>query len=238
MSGLRLYAGERYYKTTARAAVANIRHKANREQRKMTKQALQPRMRVKGKYVVKQPIHYFTRFVSRGTLNGTSGTSSSFGVKTFKISDVAGYAEFSAIYDFYKISAIQIRFIPAANVTTTTVQQTFYSNRFFSVLDYNDNTTPTSLNDLREYGNCKMTPGTKIHKRFFKPKLQVAVDEDGGAGSSYGVVQFPKNPWVSMGSNQTEYFAIKYGLEHPSLSANTELYVIECKYYLQFKSTK
>lgn len=182
-------------------------------------------------------LHQFVRFVNRGTVNCTTGTSSTFGTLSFKLSDVPTVTDFSNLYDQYRIKAVKVSFIPVTNVTFRSnssdlaVVGTAMSDRFFTVLDFNDTTNPTSINAMREYKNCKWTPYTRIHKRFFYPK---PLEEMSGNIPANPI----GNPWVPTAFNNVDYYGLKWGFEHPSTIATGSYFTIECKYYLQLRQPK
>jgi len=208
------------------------------------KQAIMPR--IGGR--LKQPVHYFTRHVNLGHFDqtGGAGNTENFNTYTFKLADVPAYSEFVGLFRFFKLMAVKICFIPISNVTlaggatlgTTTTIDTLYNNRFFSAIDNANSAPATNIDQLREYGSCKWTPGNTIHKRYFKPRTCMTVDEDGPSGSSYGVSQTKGEPWVSTSYDQCQYFGLKVGYQHLSTVNNGEVYVIEAKYYLAFKGPK
>jgi len=187
----------------------------------------------------KQNIYQFTKFVNKGVVIGANGTSVTAGSFTFKISDINGWSnDFQTAYDQFRIKAIKISFIPVANVTNITTvdkadERTTYYSRIFTAFDPNDSTAPTSSNQLREYKNAKWTPNNVIHNRFIYPKVLTAVNE---GNNTYGTAETRGSPWINMSSNQTQYFALKYTIDHPPLSADHELYAVECKYYIQLKN--
>lgn len=221
------------------------RLQSNRRRRVLSKiskkQVFKPRMRVRGRLQIRQPIHYFNRHVARGTVQITNGSSSVVGAIRFALSDVHNFAEYKAMYDFFQLRAVRISFIPLSNVTLGTgggfTYDTNYSNRFFTAIDYNDSSTPSSVNELREYANCRWSPGNRIHKRYFRPKPILATDEDSGSGASYGLAE-GKNIWISTASDSTYYFGVKYGYQHPTGVTTGDAYVIECTYYMCFKGPK
>lgn len=205
--------------------------------RMMKRQMLKPKMNGK----LRQPVHYFTRFQAAGDVTVVDNATNSFGVQYFELANVPGYTEFSAMYDFYKINAVQVKFIPISNVNQgvagSAVPVYAYNNRFISAIDYNDRTVPTTLDELRQYSSCKVTPGCKIHKRFLHPRPTMVVDEDSNQGSSVGLAQTSgASTWVSTASNQTEWYGIKWGFEHGDSNITTYVaYRIEYKLYLSFK---
>ena len=192
--------------------------------------------------IVRQPVHYFTEFVRKNTITGAIGTTSTLGTIHFKLNDLSDYARFTAMYEFFKINAVQINLVPASNVTNyqsvADFDQSAHSNRCFTVFDYQDKNNPTSVDDLRRYNNCKYTPNNMVHQRYLHPKVNVTIDEDGPGVANYALAVMPKNPWISTDNNACEWFGVKYAIEHATLTVATGLYIVECKYYLSFKNKK
>lgn len=213
-----------------RRRVVKRRRRFQKKGRSMTKQMLKPMIRGR----VRQPVHYFTRFQDGGTIVAATSTTTTFATFFLRLQDIPGYTEFQAMYDFYKINAVQVRFIPLFNSSDGSFNVNEYSTRIATVIDYNDDGTPTSMNDLRQRENCKISPYNKIHKRFFHPKPIVAIDEDAGSGTNTGFGQTQKTPWVSCASDAVQWHGLKMGIQHPSASTYS-LYVIEYKVYLAFK---
>lgn len=182
-------------------------------------------------------VNYFKRFVDRGTINAATGTSTTFGALDFSLDQVPGYTEFQNLYDTFKLNRVKIMFLPLSNVSLTSdadaevFRNTEFNNRLFTTIDFNDATAPTTVNELREYGTAKMSPMTRIHKRYFKPRYQDTVS----GGSSQ------RSDWLSTdNSADVKYYGIKYALQHRTVvseSAQT-LYRVECIYYMSFKQPK
>lgn len=188
---------------------------------------------------VRQPVHYFTRFQNGGSITALTGTTTTFGAIYWDLASVPGYTEYSNMYDFYKINAVQVRFIPQTDntdpITASWLTVSAKFNRLITVLDYNDRTVPTSLDDLRQYSNCKVASNNYVAKRFLHPKPTITMDEDATSGGVYGIGQSTRTPWVSTASNQCEWYGIKYGIEHGSMPSDASLYKLEFKLYLSFK---
>lgn len=188
-----------------------------------------------------QPVHYYTRHVDKGTISGDGVGTDTFGVLYFKLEDVPGYSEFVNMYRAYKICAVKVTFIPISNVTVygSVSVETFTTNyhRLVTVFDYMNSSTPTSLSELREYHNCKVTGNNRLHKRFIYPKVQLAIDQDAQGGSALTYGELKQKPWLVTSSSTSEYLGIKYGFEQSSSSSDPR-YRIECKYYLAFKQPK
>lgn len=183
-----------------------------------------------------QKIHYFTRHVDLGGFDITNGTSATYASYTFELNQIHNYTDFTAMYDSYRIKAVKLTFIPVTNVTfrsntsNLAVEGTAFSGRFFSCLDFNDSTTPSSVNQVREYKNAKWTPYTRIHKRFLYPKVLYRLDENVNVNAT--------QPWIPTASANVEHYCVKVAFEHPSTSLTGTYYTIEAKFYLAFKSPK
>jgi len=187
-----------------------------------------------------QPIHYFTRSLTFN-LQLTAGNNAYHGSTYFSLNALPSWAEFQNLYDMYKINAIKISFIPVSNVTlwndTTGKVDPYTANftRFQSVIDYNDSTLLTTADAYREYSTYKWSPFNKIHKRYFRPRITQTVTEGGG---TYGVSTGPGG-WVSVASNATRFYGIKY---HYNIGVNATqtltTHEVEVKYYLSFKNYK
>jgi len=174
-------------------------------------------------------IHQYKRFTGAlGTLTASSINPVFYGFN-FSLNDLPNYTEFTALYDMYKINAIKFVVLPSVteNISLTGVNNPIASARMFSVIDYNDGTAPTTIDQLREYQTCKMTPILKKHKRYiYKPKI-------------FDTNSFSISPWLGTSSPSTNYYGLKLAIE-PILSTGVTSmdFTIECVYYLSFKNVK
>jgi len=129
----------------------------------------------------------------------------------------------------YKINCIKVTFYPQVtqSVSSGSVNNPNASSRFFSVIDYNDGNAPTSIDELRQYQSCKVTPILRKHKRvIFKPKI---LDTNG----------FSISPWMSTASSSANYYGLKVAVEPmDSSSTLTMTYTVEAKFYMSFKQVK
>lgn len=172
----------------------------------------------------KKAVYYYTRNVDFGNIV-TDGLTPYFNTLNFSLSDLPNNAEFTSLYDMYKINAVKLTFIPkiTQSVSTSGVNNPLNYARVFTAIDYNDGASPTSVDELREYQTVKWTNLLRTHKRFiYKPKI---LDT-----SSYSVA-----PWMATLAPGANYFGLKVAIE-PTGSVMT--YGVEAKYYLGFKNVK
>lgn len=176
-----------------------------------------------------QKVYYFTRYASLGEIQ-VAATGNQYGGSVFSLDQVPGYAEYTAMFDFYKIKAVKIQFVPASDITLGTSVPSYETRNFdriFTAIDYNDAGVVTSVDTIRQYKNCKWSSRNIIHTRYFKPRIVV----DQGSTD----IEYRAQPWVSSTNYDQDYYSIKWAIEN-NASVGTKLYRIEAKFYLAFKS--
>lgn len=170
----------------------------------------------------------FKRNVSLGVVT-ISNISDTFGAYDFSLNDVPNSAEFTDLFDMYKINCVKITFLPqqTQSVSIGAVNNPDASARFYSAIDYNDSSIPSAITDIQEYQTCKVTPILKQHKRIiYKPKIALS-----------NIVTM--SPWLATSTPSVNYHGLKIAVEAMSSSTTTSMtYSIECKYYMSFKNVK
>lgn len=184
----------------------------------------------------KQPVHYFKRHVDRGTITSDSSGTATTGGLHFKLEDVPNYSEFTALYDAYKICAVKVNFIPISNVTyspdgTATASWSINYERMFTAIDCNSSSVGSTIDELRQYRNCKWSKNNVVHSRFFYPKVQQTVE------TSIPSETTGKQPWISTTSASCSYYGLKYAFEQTN-NDNNPRYRVECVYYMKFKAPR
>jgi len=184
---------------------------------------------------LRQPIHYFKRTQYYSGLWTNSTASDVFNNFSFILAAVPGYTEFTNLYDQYRINAAKITIIPRGNqsdigVASTTVAQ---SVGVFSVVDYDDTSLLTSLNQALQYQNCKMTRTHQQHSRFIKPRVELnalvsTLPGNGNAVSTRG--------WIDCDFPNTPHQGIKYVFQQSPNSVQT--FDVKVDYYLAFKNVR
>lgn len=176
-----------------------------------------------------QKLYLFKRFTGAYGQLVISSLTATYAGYEFALRDLPNYTEFTALYDMYKINAVKISFIPqmTQNVSLGAINNPEASTRFFSVIDYNDSAAPASVDELREYQSCKITPILRTHKRYiYKPKVLDSVLSS-------------RNPWMATSNPSQPFFGLKVAVE-PMFSSTTTVmnYNIEAKFYMSFKNVK
>lgn len=177
-------------------------------------------------------VHHFKRTFQLSTI-ATSNTGPTFAGYSFTLSQLPNASEFTNLFDLYRINKILVRFVPNHNSSDVAGTGSAQISNFHSVLDYNDATAPTSLDQMYEYQNWKFTRGTSIHQRLWRPTTFDMVAVSGGSSSA--------NPqwrqWLSTSVTNIPHFGLKVGIEQSVLNTDTT-WVPYVSVYLSCKSVK
>lgn len=170
--------------------------------------------------LVKRTSDYFSITVS--------GVAGSFGAYNFKLANVPGYAEFTNLYDQYRINAVSVCFFPRQTETSTlaTVDTAKGNARLLTAIDYNDDTVPLTFDSLREYENCEVVSILEKHERYIPKPLFL-----NNSGQNV-------NGWLATSSPSTNHYGLKYAIEPTLATGGAFTYTVEVVYYLAFKNVK
>lgn len=177
-----------------------------------------------------QKIYLFKRHVNFDVINVNNIVPTLAGL-TFRLNQVPNYTEFTNLYDMYKINGVKMVFIPKQNqsISIGSVNNASPTARFFTALDYNDATPPTTVDDIREYQSCKFTSVIRTHKRYIpRPRIQ-------DRGQTYN----PGRPWINCSAPDQEHYGLKLAIEPISSTTTTDMpYSVECVFYMSFRNVK
>lgn len=195
---------------------------------------------------VHQKVYFYKRHSNDDAFVAGADGADSFYSTVYTLNAVPGYTEFTALYDFYKINKVVVKVLPffsqVNSVGTSTGTFAAFSSasnlRIFSAVDYNDSTAPTTVDQLREYQNCKVTQYIKGHTRSFIPR--VSLEGPSGANCVYPQLG---NPWVATAASNIEFNALKMAIDTSLLPAayiapGDVLARVEVTYYISFKNPK
>lgn len=191
-------------------------------------------------------VHMFKRIVNLGTY---TASQTSGGVVTpiakgfsFQLSDLANVSEYTSLFDQFKITGIKFRVVPKTAMTTQgavtgTIAPLGYG-QVVTAIDFDDAANPTSKDQLLEYGSAKYTPSSRVHQRYFSPKVLNAVWVN-LASTGYSPV---KAPWIDQANTNLPHYGIKLWVDVPENSSGTAnssiSYDVYATYYFMCKNTR
>lgn len=153
----------------------------------------------------------------------------------FSPGQIPNYAEIRALYDMIAIRMVKWELIPQANVN---IMADRGAPMVHSVLDYNDDTVPTSVNQLLEYNTYKSTRGLQTHKRVLRPRTAPLTYQNSGTTIAYAtgkVAQYVNTEYPDIG-----HYGIKWAV-NPIVTGGNEVtmyYDVKVTFYFSCKNVR
>jgi len=172
-------------------------------------------------------IHTYIRYYDAGNITAT--TSDTFGAAYFALSALPGVAEFTALYDQYRIDKITAIFLPQQ--TNAPVASTGATTPVLLVAaDYDDATAWTVMTQPLQYENLKFHEFNKRVDFTFIPRMAVAA-----YSGTFGSFANVDPQWIDSASTNVQFYALKWGTNAVS-SGNVAGWRVYYKYYLSFRN--
>lgn len=174
-------------------------------------------------------------------LGGTSadviaGTYQVGGVCSFSLQDLTNAAEFTDLFDQYRIAGIKMRVSPVINVNTNSANTNVIPEiQWFR--DFDDVTVPLSQNDGRQRQDTKMARLTYPLNLYCKPSVLLAQDGTSAAIVPFG--KFRRGLFMDCNDDTVVYPTWKFFLRNVALSASTKFALrLDVCFYTQFKNVR
>ena len=174
-------------------------------------------------------VHSYKRTQYFASALSVSNLAEVYGSYAFQLSALANASEYTVLYDMYKISAVKWTLMPRGNSAEAGTNNN--NTKIMTVLDYDDDNTPTSVDQLCQYESVKTTNLSRDHSRYLKPKFARAIYKT-AVTTGYGV----GTGWIDCDSTDVPHYGIKYALLRTT--SGTVTYDLKVTYYLQFKGVR
>lgn len=140
---------------------------------------------------------------------------------SFKLDDLDGYAELTALYDQYKITGIKAQFFPRTNSLSQDVLVGTMTEcpGLVTIVDIDDATAPADWTEICQYQGAKFHAFSKPFTLFFRPKVATAA-YGAGAFTSY---TSGTSPWIDAASPSVVYYGLKIGSFPYAIGNNTTI---------------
>jgi len=168
----------------------------------------------------------FERSLSAGTIT-TSASSPVFGSLRFSLDQLPAYAEFTNLFDAYRIIQVTVTFIPTMGMPNGTTSSSLYT-----VIDYDDDANLTSLNDALQYPSMQQSLPGSIIERTLSPSAASAAFS--GVFTSFA--RMPKSTWVDATSPGVRYYGLKYAIDTNTTAVT--LWTVTVRYVFQVKNVR
>jgi hypothetical protein len=156
----------------------------------------------------------------------TAAVAGTYGVIAPSLSSLPAVADFTALFDQYRIAQMRVRFEPvsSAGYSTTQIQS------LVTAIDYDDATPPTLETDLLQYQTVMITSPGVPFERVLNPHAAIAAYS--GAFTSYA--QFAG--WIDVASPTVQYYGLKYAI--PPSTALDILYNVYVSLIINLKNPR
>lgn len=116
---------------------------------KMTKRSYKTRYRRSNPY--KYQIHKFKR-TYEATSVSTDGINPSLNAINFSMNDMPGYTELTALFDFYKLTGVKVKWMPNLQTESNSISaiNNARNTPIYYAIDRNDSTVPGSTGEVLE----------------------------------------------------------------------------------------
>lgn len=189
-------------------------------------------------------VHKFTRKMVQSLAITNSLNPQNYAMG-WTLNAVPNYGEFTALFDQYRITRIEVTWIYDHNSGDISTAAGVASNanmglpNLYAVADYDDNTALSGLTDYVQYEPCKIARLNKIQRWTIRPKIAMAAYQ-AGTFTSYANAR----SWIDSASPAVVHFGLKWAVDasmcNPANSAAVQIGTMNVitKYWLEMKSTK
>jgi hypothetical protein len=144
-----------------------------------------------------------SRWITSACYPQTAESPSAF---NFKLSSLPGYAEFTNMFDQYRITRVDVIYEPASRCGPSAPTTSNGAPHMWTQVDY-DSTATVSVAELQQRENAMVHSAYDKWEHSFVPKIAATVYQSAVA-SGYMVPE--GNPWISTQTPSVEYYGFKY----------------------------
>lgn len=163
--------------------------------------------------------------VAAGSVTATN-TVESTGAVTFQFSQIGDYTSLSAVFDQYRIAALEVTFVPRVQENTS---PSVIPPMFHTAVDLDD-ATAVSVSQLGDYMGVQATSSTKQHKHTFVPHVAIAAYS--GVFTSFAN---ESAPWIDVASPNVLHYGVKWAF---FVSASPFGYDLKIRAHVQLKNAR
>jgi len=184
--------------------------------------------------IVKDKICTITRSVSIGSYSANSTVPMTDSLK-FSLSVLPNATEFTALFDAYRILQVTVLFLPYQTMCNNT---TSYPGEIHSVIDYDDNSTVASPDDLRQYRTYQRYVCLEKFTRTLSPAISQAVYTTLATTGYAQGARGSKAPWIDSASPTVPWYGLKFITSNTQPTSAQLTYIVEANYVLQFRNPR
>lgn len=191
--------------------------------------------KIASKVNLKRQVHYFSRKAYLTTIVSANLNVPTLTSLSFKLNDIPSVADYTALFDQYKLSFVKLNFKLTVDPSAQTAVNAFYPTMYYCP-DYDDITVPGSLNELREHGRCRQV--VLRPNRYTTVKMKPAVLTEVLRNTGTTTLSPKWRQWIDMAHPDTLHYGLKYAIDNQfNLNPNYALEVT-AQYWFSCRDTR
>jgi len=159
-----------------------------------------------------------------GSVITSSAGGQVFIAQKFAFSDLPQVTSFQAIFDQYKIEALEIWITPSSTTSPSVLP-----SQYVAVVDYDEATNPSSFAQLLQYQNVNEVPFTNGVYYHFTPHTGMSIGAPGTFGGAGNITA----PWIDSASPSTPHYGIKIGMYASAVTVSLQ---IRARFHMAFRN--
>lgn len=189
----------------------------------------------------KSSAHSFTRVAYLQNYITTPGAGGG-GAISFQLNQLPSSTDFTSLFDQYMIEKVVLQLVPSvteipqdAGGAALPAASAGYSGMLHTVLDFDDNTSPTGSTELMEYDNVKSTRWNEVHTRVLTPAVAREMYRS-AATTGYGQAT---HQWIDAAYPDVPHYGVKFWVDGFSTAVTPSInFHARIKYYLKMKNVR
>jgi len=159
--------------------------------------------------------------------------ATSLGSLSFILTQATNYSGFADLYDTYRVDYLEYTFRPLMNAVGLSAPATTIAPRILTVIDYDDNTTPT-LSAMLEYSTLQMHTFQTFTRRI-KPCILTGAFN----GTTVTASVTTEAPWLDCAVGNIPHYGLKYAIDAGAVAQTLlQTWVVDLFVGLSFKNVR
>lgn len=171
----------------------------------------------------------YSRSYAPATVITTSTTAEAAGVYTFQLSDLPNSADFTNLYDQYRILSVKVTLMPT--YTEAEVSSVADFQGWIVLANDYDDSTANLTSQLLQYQQSKVYPLNRPIEWRVRPKA-AAVVYQGGVTSAYAA---HASGWIDCAYPGVIHYGVKWAT---AITTKVVRFAVICKFNMEFKRVR
>ncbi len=178
-------------------------------------------------------LHHFKRTTFQNNLSVSCDASgNAYQAHAWALADLTNSSSFTRLWDAYRIRKVKMEFLPVANQSPYTSPTSGYVPKICIVADYNDETAPTSIEDMLQRAGAKLKTFSRNQSKIVQPAI---AGEAFVSQLSQGYTE-KKGAWIPTADPNVKQYGIKVAFT--ALPSQVIKYHMRTTYWFSMKSPK